>query len=108
MESRQKRCVFLNMVLAEAQVPAEQVQVVQARVETLPEGVYDGVIARAFAKPDVACDYARRVLKPGGRLVLMLNLDQPEPVQDDFEAVLRHRYRIDGKQRLRLELKLAE
>lgn len=105
VESRQKRCVFLNMVLAEAQVPADRVQVLKIRAEDLPESVYDGVIARAFAKPDAACGYARRVLKPGGRLVLLLNVEQPQPEQDDFEAVLTHRYRIDGKQRLRLELR---
>lgn len=85
VESRAKRCVFLNRVLAEAGAD-EGVRVRNARVEDLEPGVYDGIVARAFRPPEIVLDHAARLLVPGGRAVIWLSTDQQPPAHEAFEG----------------------
>jgi 16S rRNA (guanine527-N7)-methyltransferase len=78
VESRRKRAAFLDLVLARAGVGPTRARVRTERAESLPAGSYDGVLARAFAPPDDVLQHARRLLRPGGRVVLFL-LDPPAP-----------------------------
>ena len=70
VDSRRKRCVFLRQVTAQANRPAP-IHVVCARIEELDAGAYDGVTARALASPPKVLELARRLLVPGGRLLLL-------------------------------------
>lgn len=105
VDSRQKRTVFLEAVLAEARTPG--VRVVQARVEDLPDASYDGILARAFAPPEELLAHARRLLKPGGTVVLFLQDDAPVPPSPDFQVFHVERYRVDGKARKAVGLRKA-
>jgi 16S rRNA (guanine527-N7)-methyltransferase len=97
VESRQKRAWFLNHVLAEARWTGP-VTVQNQRVEDLV-GPYDGLISRAFAPvPDVA-ELARRLLAPGGQLVLFLQDDAPDPALRGFVRLRTQPYRVAGKAR---------
>ena len=70
VDSRRKRCMFLEKVAARAGDSAANLSVRNLRVEALDDGVYDGVVARAFAPPDEVLVHARRLLKPGGQALL--------------------------------------
>lgn len=98
VDSRKKRCVFLEQVLGQAAVSAERVRVHCARVETLT-GPYDGVVSRAFAPPPQVLKHAARLLRPEGTLVLFLQ--DPADIPDDprFEMFHVERYRVQGKAR---------
>lgn len=80
VDSRRKRCVFLEEVLA-AGLPVGHapVRVLCERLETLPPASYDGLVARALAPPSQVVAWAERLLVPGGRLLLMLQPDQEVP-----------------------------
>lgn len=100
VDSRQKRCVFLEAVLGEAGVPPDRVRVIRGRVEDLPDGAgYAGLVARAFKGPDVVLDFARRLLRAGGTVVLFLQDEAPVPDDPDFEVFHVERYEVDGKRR---------
>jgi 16S rRNA (guanine527-N7)-methyltransferase len=71
VDSRQKRCAFLEHVLREAQIDPERVRVRCERIEALQPGAYDGVMARALAAPSVVLAHAARVLRSGGRALLL-------------------------------------
>ncbi|MEZ4240387.1 MAG: 16S rRNA (guanine(527)-N(7))-methyltransferase RsmG [Myxococcota bacterium] len=92
VDSRQKRCVFLEHVLREA--GADGVTVRCARIETLPPGAYDGVVSRALAPPAEVLGHAARLLRPGGRAVLWLG-DAEVPLPPGFQLIARHRYASD-------------
>lgn len=79
VESRLKRCVFLEHVLLEARVSAGRIRVLRQRVESLPDHSYDGIVARAFAPPQQVCEAGARLLRPGGQLVLFLQSTTPIP-----------------------------
>lgn len=70
VDSRRKRCVFLEEVVARAGVE-DRVRVLHTRVESLPDAGWDGVTARAFAPPDRVLAHAARLLRPGGELFLL-------------------------------------
>lgn len=97
VDSRAKRCVFLEEVVERA--GATGVTVRCARLESLPDGAYDGVTARALAPPPEVLDYARRLLRPGGRVVLFLQEDGQLLDHPGFEAVGGNAYIVDGKAR---------
>jgi len=104
VESRTKRCAFLREVVARAGASAAQLEVVQARVEDLPAGAYDGVLARAFAAPDRTLSHAARVLGSGGRAVLFLGADTPTPSRPGFGVFHVEHYVVEGKARRTVEL----
>jgi 16S rRNA (guanine527-N7)-methyltransferase len=99
VESRRKRCVFLQQVLLEAEVEPERVRVCSQRAETLEPGVYDGVVARAFAAPAEVLRHAQRLLRPGGVVVLFLQEDGAVPEAGAFEVFHVEHYRVQNKAR---------
>jgi 16S rRNA (guanine527-N7)-methyltransferase len=92
VDSRRKRCWFLEHVLAEA--GRTDVGVRCQRVETLPSGAYDGIVARAFAPPEAVVAHARRLLVPGGRVVLFLQADASLDAPADFTVERVHPYAV--------------
>jgi len=110
VDSRQKRCTFLEMVLEEAEVDPTQVQVHCTRVEKLPSETYDGVVSRAFAAPATALEHAERLLVPGGVAVLFLQdhaPDCPHPQAEDPRWTVFHvePYRVGGRRRKAVQLR---
>jgi 16S rRNA (guanine527-N7)-methyltransferase len=97
VDSRQKRCRFLEEVLAEAGTTGVTVR--RARHEDLEPGHYDGIMSRALTAPDAMLDVARRLLVPGGTLLLFLQDDAPVPHAEDFEVFHVEHYAVDGKRR---------
>ena len=101
VDSRQKRCWFLNHVLQNAQLDAERgpIQVYCSRIEALESGPYDGIMARALAKPEEVMALTAPLLKVGGQLVLLLQAHQDVAPTASFKALSEHPYRISGKAR---------
>jgi 16S rRNA (guanine(527)-N(7))-methyltransferase RsmG len=98
VDSRRKRCIFLEHVLEEAEVDPGRVQVICDRAENL-SGPYDGVVSRAFTAPDGFLDHAARLLRPGGVAVLFLQGDAEVPGDDRFEAFHVEPYRLGTRHR---------
>lgn len=107
VESREKRSTFLEAVLGAArealQARPAPLRVVRGRVEDLPVGVYDGVMARAFAPPAEVAVHAARLLVPGGRLLLFLQQDQAGP--DGWFVEREVAYTLEGRGRRTLLLR---
>jgi 16S rRNA (guanine527-N7)-methyltransferase len=102
VERRQKRAAFLEEVLRQAALTNAEVRVQDA--EGLSPG-YDGLISRAYKPPpDVVVD-ARRLLRPGGTLVLML-AGEPFSPPPDFTTIHLNKYEIGGRPRQALALAL--
>lgn len=101
IERRQKRSSFLEQAVAEGGLKNAVVRCED--VESLPAGVYDGVISRAYKHPPEVLVDALRLLKPGGRLVLLLALD-PIPVSPDFTLLHVEPYTVEGKNRRAVQL----
>lgn len=102
VESRRKRGVFLDQVLAAAKL--SNAVVVRARTESLPDGSFDGVISRAYKPPAAYLVDAARLLRVGGRAVLMLG-DQPVPgVGAGWVVQSSHRYPVTDGWRRRVVL----
>ena len=99
VDSRSKRCAFLNRVLAESETDPERVRVHCTRVETLEAGLWNGVVSRAFAPPPVAMGHAQRLLAPDGMAVLFLQEDTAPPVTDGMTVFHVERYAVSGKRR---------
>ncbi|MCA9570039.1 MAG: class I SAM-dependent methyltransferase [Myxococcales bacterium] len=97
VDSRQKRTRFLEEVLAEADW--QGVDVLCTRHETLPEGAYAGVMSRALHAPERMVEVARRLLVPGGTLLLFLQDDAPIPTDIDLEVFHVEHYVVDGRPR---------
>lgn len=106
VDSRRKRCVFLEHVLAEAGVPPSRVRVRCERVEALPNATYDGVMARAFAPPVEVLAVARRLLVPGGTVLLFLQSDGEGAGADDFEVIESRGYSVGERRRKVVSLRL--
>jgi len=92
VESRAKRCWFMEQVLALA--PRERVRVLRQRHEQLQPG-YDGILSRALHAPERMVEVARRLVRPGGTLVLFL---QEEAGVPNGVFHVEH-YRVEGKAR---------
>ena len=75
VERRQKRAAFLETVLRETGLPAT----VHDEVATLAPCTFDGVVSRAYKPPAEVLVDAERLLRPGGRVVLLLT-------NQDFDA----------------------
>ncbi|TNE85024.1 MAG: hypothetical protein EP330_26845 [Deltaproteobacteria bacterium] len=100
VDSREKRCIFLEKVLAEAELgDRAPIRVLRTRVESLPSAAYDGLVARAFTPPPKLLKHARRLLVPGGTLVLLLQDDAPIPAAGDFSTFHVEPYAVQGKGR---------
>lgn len=107
VDSRRKRCTFLEEVLVRARCDAG-VRVVCARIEDLEDVAYDGVTARALAPPAEALALAGPKLAPGGRAVLLLQEDQEAPEVPGWERVEERSYRLaDGRERRRVTWRRA-
>jgi 16S rRNA (guanine527-N7)-methyltransferase len=69
IESRRKRVNFLRHVVATLKL--ENAAVEHARAETLILPPFDTVLARAVAPPAELLEVTRRLIAPGGRLVVL-------------------------------------
>lgn len=94
VESRAKRCWFLEQVLDRVDRPNLTVR--RQRHESLEPG-YDGVLSRALHAPEQMVEVAKRLVRPGGTLVLFLQDDAPVPTAGQVFHV--EHYEVDGKQR---------
>jgi len=106
VDSRSRRCAFLQRVLVEAEVSPDRVTVRCERVEQLPEARWDGLVARAFAPPEDVLEHAARLLRPGGTVVLFLQEDAPVPRDARFETFHVEHYAVGGKARKAAGLRL--
>lgn len=106
VDSRSRRCAFLERVLVEAEVPPDRVRVHCTRVEQLPFSSWDGLVARAFAPPDEVLHHAARLLRPGGVVVLFLQEHAPVPEDPRFEMFHVEHYEVAGKRRKAAGLRL--
>lgn len=71
VESNRKRCSFLLEAIRV--LPVANARLIESDVESLPEGVlYPTVISRAFRPPAEFLAIAGRLVKPAGRIVLLL------------------------------------
>lgn len=97
VDSREKRCRFLEEVFAAAPSPGVTVRCM--RHEGLPASAYDGVMSRALHAPEEMLDVGRRLLVPGGTLVLFLQRDAPIPEAADYEVFHVEHYEAEGRAR---------
>ncbi len=86
VESQARKCMFMEGVLARAEVA--NARVVCARVEDWDEGggANDVVLARALAAPAVVVEYAAPLLRFGGALVEWRGRRQPEAERSGLAA----------------------
>ena len=103
VESRDKRARFLSRVVKQGGI--DNATVCRVRTETLEAGTYDGLISRAYKPPPrVLTEDAARLLKPGGRVVLLLgDAATVEPVPG-FSNPVRVRYPVPDGHRVQLIL----
>jgi 16S rRNA (guanine527-N7)-methyltransferase len=101
VESRQRRVAFLKRVIG----PLSNAEIMHQRSEDLPDGAYMGLVSRAYKPPAGVFEDARRLLAPGGHVVLMraaLDVDAPP----DFEMFHVEHYTLtDGRERCLFQLK---
>lgn len=76
VESRSKRAGFLELVVGDLDLP--NVEVLVSRVEDVRDGG-DVATARAFAPLERSWEAARRILRPGGRLVYFAGRGTEDP-----------------------------
>lgn len=102
VERRQKRAAFLEVVLGEAGLKNATVHCGDAdqvdRADPGRDAGWDGLISRAFRAPREVVTLARGLLRPGGKLVLLLAKDEVE-LAEGFAECHVHRYAIEGKSR---------
>ena len=107
VDSRAKRCAFLERVLATAEDDTSHIQVRCARLESLEPGSYDGILSRALAAPAMMMQHAQRLLRPKGVLLILLQADGELPPSDDFQVMMQRQYTIAGKGRRAVLLKFV-
>jgi 16S rRNA (guanine527-N7)-methyltransferase len=105
VESRSKRAAFMREVVARAGPSASHVRVLRARVEDLPAGAYDGILARAFAPVVEVLVHAERLLTPDGTALLFVGADAPPPSHRAFEVFHVEHYEVEAKPRRTVELR---
>ncbi len=105
VESREKRAIFLDKVVAEAKL--DNATVARTRTEALPDGSLDGVISRAYKPPPLFLEDADRLLRPNGVAALMLGDDPDFALPDGWVEVSRHRYAVPDGFRLRVVARRA-
>ena len=86
----------------------EGLRVRRLRHEELDAHAYDGILSRALSAPEAMLDVGRRLLKPGGTLVLFLQDTHPVPDTSDYAVFHVEPYAVEGKQRKAAYLRLAE
>lgn len=96
VESRQKRAIFLDQVLAASCI--KNATIMRQRVEDLPGESYDGVVSRAYKPPAEYLADALRLLRPGGTAVLLLAQKEAPDVPGLAVFHVEH-YSVDGRQR---------
>jgi 16S rRNA (guanine527-N7)-methyltransferase len=99
VESRQKRATFLEQVVAQARLTNARVRC--QRSEELPASSFDGVVSRAYKPPQDFLVDAARLLRPGGRAVLMLGDRDPPPPPPGWAEESHRRYAVPDGSRLR-------
>lgn len=103
VESREKRARFLSRVVRQGNI--DNARVCRVRSETLERGVYDGLISRAYKPPPrVLAEDAARLLRPGGRVVLLLGDGAEVEVPEGFSTPVRVRYPVPDGHRVQLTL----
>ena len=105
VDSRQKRCRFLEEVLATAEWSGVMVR--RQRHEELESGAYDGIMSRALHDPLGMVKVARRLLRPGGKLVLFMQEMAALPEAPGFEMFHVEHYTVAGRQRKSVVLRFA-
>jgi 16S rRNA (guanine(527)-N(7))-methyltransferase RsmG len=103
VESRSKRAVFLDQVVANAGLA--NATVVRSRTEVLPDGELDGVISRAYKPPAAYLIDAHRLLRPGGRAVLLLGDHGTPVVPPGWSLCSTYRYPVGNGWRVRAILR---
>ena len=104
VESRQKRAIFLQRVLREAQV--DNATVHAGRSEALADGSLYGFVSRAYKPPARVLDEdARRLLRPGGQVVLLLGDDPDVQAPAGFVETDRRRYAVEDGHRVRVVMR---
>jgi len=104
VESRRKRVVFLQKVVAEAGLSNAQVR--HTRTERLPDGCLDGVISRAYRPPEAYLSDAARLLRPGGVAAVMLGDRGWDGPPAGWTVVSESRYAVGDGHRRRVVLGL--
>lgn len=99
VDSRRKRCSFLLSVVARMPARAAPLRVLHTRIEALPDHSYDGLTARALARPPIVARYAARLLRPGGQLLLFLAQHSEPPEHPALECTALRPYRTSTHQR---------
>jgi len=99
VDSRQKRCAFLEQVLIAGDADRDRARVLCTRVEALESGQYDGVVSRAFAPPPLVIQHAARLVAVDGTLVMMLQADGVVPRTRHFEVFHVERYAVRNRPR---------
>ena len=95
VESREKRAIFLEKVVAEGGLGNARVR--RMRSEELESAAYDGVISRAYKPPLEFLTDAARLLKPGGCAVLLLGDREPLAPPPGWSRLSSRRYAVpDG------------
>lgn len=103
VESRQKRAVFLENVVADARL--DNATVLRQRAEELTPG-FDGLISRAFLPPEAYLALAATLLAPEGRVVVLLG-DRAPPETPGWIPLADDRYAVADGFRRRLVLRRA-
>lgn len=100
VDSRQKRCWFIEHVLGQAELDrTADLRVLCTRVESLDAGTYDGIVSRAFAPPPKVLQHARRLLRPHGQVLLLLQDSAKIKLPSDFILIQSTRYEVSRKRR---------
>ena len=99
-ERMARRCRFLQTVVQT--LGLKNVDIVEASVESISEQTFDGITARAVAKPNVIWDWVSHLLADSGSIINFLStqLSVEEEIDDlgyDIPCkVTYHRYQLPG------------
>lgn len=102
VERREKRATFLEEVVAQTRL--ENAFVWRGDAKDLDANAFDGVVSRAYRPPFEMLAEGRRLLKPGGLLVLLLAREAP-PVAPEFPVFHVERYAVEGRPRQAVALR---
>ncbi len=102
VESRQKRALFLDKVVAEAKLTNATVK--NQRSEDLADGTFVGIVSRAYRPPELVIADAERLLAPHGRLVLLLGSQAEIAVPSGWKMVDKIGYNLSDGARARMVL----
>jgi 16S rRNA (guanine527-N7)-methyltransferase len=102
VERRQKRCAFLEQVVAETGLANATVRC--GDTGELPREAWDGVVARAYRPPAELIEEARGLLRIGGVLVLLLARESAPPAPG-FSQFHVERYLAGGHERTAVGLR---